>query len=238
MLVLGIEASGNSASVALVKAGHTLASVTRPDRHGHASWITEMVDQLLADAKSNFAAISHVAVGCGPGSFTGIRVGLAAAHGYGLGLDIPVLGVSSLAALAHGNHASDEADHLSLALIDTRRGNIFAQGFFGGTEISDVVDVPHDELADHIPALISGDHDLGAAGCRIDGFAATEIAGILSQRGVAIMDAQDKDPDAIMAAKMVTSQLMDGALASDFPATPRYHSAPLLGPLKAKPADG
>jgi tRNA threonylcarbamoyl adenosine modification protein YeaZ len=238
MLVLGIEASGNSASVALVMAGKTMASVTRPDRHGHASWITEMVDDLLAEAKSDFAAISHIAVGCGPGSFTGIRVGLAAAHGYGLGLDVPVLGVSSLAALAHGSQAGDEGDHLSVALIDTRRGNLFAQGFSGGREISDVVDVSHDELVDHIPALIRDHHNLGAVGLHLYGFAASKIATTLTQQGVAIADAQDKDPDAIMAAKMVTTQLRDGALAADFPATPRYHSAPLLGPLKANPVKG
>jgi tRNA threonylcarbamoyladenosine biosynthesis protein TsaB len=234
MLILGIEASGNSASVALVQDEITLASVTRQDRHGHAGWITQMVDSLLAEAKSDFSAISHIAVGCGPGSFTGIRVGLAAAHGYGLGLGIPVLGVSSLESLAYGA----AADHRALALIDTRRGHLFAQMFSGGKAISEVYDASQDELVDHLSAHLSQDDHQGAAGLFVHGCAASTIADILSKRGHVIPQYQDADPDAIMAASMVASRLASGEKEADFPATPHYHSSPLLGPAKAKLGQG
>ncbi len=230
MLILGIEASGNSASVALVQAQTPLASATRHDRHGHAGWITEMVDGVLAEASHDVSEISHIAVGCGPGSFTGIRVGLAAAHGYAIGLDIPVFGVSSLASLADAVANNQRG----LALIDTRRGHIFAQMFSGGKAITEVYDAPQDELVDHLSAHLSQDDHQGAAGLFVHGFAASTIADILSERGHMIAQYQDADPDAIMAATMVASRLKDGATAADFPATPHYHSSPLLGPAKAK----
>ncbi len=234
MLILGIEASGNSASVALVQAQTTLASVTRQDRHGHAGWITEMVDGLLMDASRNFSEISHIAVGCGPGSFTGIRVGLAAAHGYAIGLDIPVFGVSSLASLADGVAANQRV----LALIDTRRGHIFAQVFLGGKAISEVYDAPEDDLVNHLSAHISPDDNQGSAGLFVHGFTASAIANILAEHGHVITQFQDADPDAIMAATMVASRIQAGETAADFPATPHYHSSPLLGPSKAKSGQG
>ena len=93
--ILSIEASGAAASVALYDASMTKAAmpamITRADRHGHAAWITEMVDDLMQQEKTDFHAITHIAAGAGPGSFTGIRVGIAGSQGYGIALANPVL---------------------------------------------------------------------------------------------------------------------------------------------------
>ena len=80
----------------------------------------EDVDELLRDAGAQPGELDALAVGIGPGSFTGVRMGLAAARGLALALDIPVAGVSTLAALAAG--APD-----ALPLIDAKRRELFLE---------------------------------------------------------------------------------------------------------------
>ena len=213
MVILGIEASGNSASAAVVDGASAdtqcLGAMRLEARFGHAGVLTVEIDAMLKTAGVDYAALQYLAVGCGPGSFTGIRVGLAAAVGYGLALGVPVYGVSSLEAMA-GAEAG-----LSLSLMDTRRGGYFAQMFEDGKAVSRVFDAPLAELAVEFS---------GQKLVRIRGAGARELAGLLG-----VDDCREGESDGAMVARVIADALNKGADMADFPPSPRYHAAPLLG---------
>ena len=218
MVILGIEASGNSASAAVVDGGVCRGTMRLEARFGHAGVLTVEIDAMLKTAGVDYAALQYLAVGCGPGSFTGIRVGLAAAVGYGLALGVPVYGVSSLMALA-GYEAGVSVAGLSLSLMDTRRGGVFAQMFEDGKAVSRVFDAPLAELATQLR---------GQKLVRIRGAGARELGALL---GVSDCPEDDHngESDGAMVARVIADALKKGADMGDFPPSPRYHSAPLLG---------
>lgn len=118
---LVIETSGADCSIALIEDGEIIAERHEHVGRGHAErlipWIGALPDGGRAD---------EVIVGCGPGSFTGVRIAIAAARGLGLGWGIPVRGVSSLALVAAGR---DDAA-LTVA-VEGGHGEIFVQDFAG-----------------------------------------------------------------------------------------------------------
>jgi tRNA threonylcarbamoyladenosine biosynthesis protein TsaB len=87
--------------------------------------VLEHVDSALESAGLDVSDVERIVVGRGPGTFTGLRIGLATARGLGFALGVPVCGVSTLDALRHG-------DGVEAACIDARRGEVFASG--GGLE--------------------------------------------------------------------------------------------------------
>jgi tRNA threonylcarbamoyladenosine biosynthesis protein TsaB len=113
MLVLSFDTATPDASVALVRDGELLG-----ERSGRAAALLAAADALLSEAGLGPADLDRLVVGTGPGSFTGLRVGLAAARGLALALELPAAGVSSLAALA-------AAAPGALPVIDARRNEVF-----------------------------------------------------------------------------------------------------------------
>ncbi|HYZ18328.1 MAG TPA: tRNA (adenosine(37)-N6)-threonylcarbamoyltransferase complex dimerization subunit type 1 TsaB [Gaiellaceae bacterium] len=113
MLTLAFDTATDRATSAVVADGETLA-----ERASEPRRILEDVDQLLRQAGVEQGQLEALAVGTGPGSFTGLRMGLAAARALAFALDLPVAGVSTLDALAAGAPGS-------LAVIDARRHEIF-----------------------------------------------------------------------------------------------------------------
>jgi tRNA threonylcarbamoyladenosine biosynthesis protein TsaB len=113
MLILAFDTATDVATSALVSDGEVLG-----ERTSRAVTVLEDVDALLRQAGAHTGEVGGLAVGIGPGSFTGVRVGLATARGIALALGIPVAGVSTLAALAAGAPAA-------LPVIDARRGEVF-----------------------------------------------------------------------------------------------------------------
>ena len=102
MRILAIETSCGAASVAVAEGGvaEPLAVMSRPMARGHADVLAPMVEEVMRGIDGGFASLSRIAVATGPGSFTGIRVGLAMARAMAVALGIPVVGVSTLAAFA------------------------------------------------------------------------------------------------------------------------------------------
>jgi len=122
MNLLAIETSTEACSVALVHGQEVIArSELAPRRH--AELALPMADALLAEAGLGRHALDAIAVGRGPGAFTGVRLGVALAQGMALALDRPVVPVSSLAALAL---EAPEDEAAILAVIDARMGEIYA----------------------------------------------------------------------------------------------------------------
>jgi tRNA threonylcarbamoyladenosine biosynthesis protein TsaB len=114
MLTLAFDTATDVATVALVRDGEALG-----ERRSRAVSVLADADELLRIAKTGPADLDLLAVGVGPGSFTGLRIGLAAARGLGLALEILVAGVSTLEALAAGAPAA-------VPVIDARRREVFA----------------------------------------------------------------------------------------------------------------
>ena len=121
MLILAFDTATDLATSALVADGVTLGErTTRPQS------LLADVDALLVAADVVPSDLTGIVVGTGPGSFTGTRIGLAVAHGLALSLDLPVAGVSTLAALAAA------AEH-AFPVVDARRGEVFIIGPLAGT---------------------------------------------------------------------------------------------------------
>jgi tRNA threonylcarbamoyladenosine biosynthesis protein TsaB len=113
MLILAFDTATDVATSALVSDGEVLG-----ERASRAVTVLEDVDALLRQAGAHTADIEALAVGIGPGSFTGVRIGLATARGLALALGIPVAGVSTLDALAEGAPGA-------VPVVDARRREVF-----------------------------------------------------------------------------------------------------------------
>lgn len=100
MLVLGINTIGDVCEVALIADGMAVEVRSEPMTQGHDARLAPLVELLMQDAKRPLADLDRIAVIVGPGSFTGLRVGVAFARGLALALDRPAVGVSTLEALA------------------------------------------------------------------------------------------------------------------------------------------
>jgi tRNA threonylcarbamoyl adenosine modification protein YeaZ len=116
MLILAFDTATDVATSALVGDGEVLG-----ERTSRAVTLLEDVDALLRQAGMHTRDVEALAVGIGPGSFTGVRIGLSTARGLALALDIPVAGISTLAALAAGAPGA-------VAVIDARRREVFVPG--------------------------------------------------------------------------------------------------------------
>jgi tRNA threonylcarbamoyladenosine biosynthesis protein TsaB len=129
MNLLALDTATEACSAALLIGDHVIErSEIAPRRH--AELILPMIEALLAEAGISRRRIDGIAVGRGPGAFTGVRLAISVAQGLALGLDIPVLPVSSLAALAQDVPA--EIDASILSVIDARMGEIYAGTFRRG----------------------------------------------------------------------------------------------------------
>ncbi|TDH38006.1 tRNA (adenosine(37)-N6)-threonylcarbamoyltransferase complex dimerization subunit type 1 TsaB [Pseudohoeflea suaedae] len=161
MKLLALDCAQRLCAVALYDAGsgEVLARLDPEIGRGHAERLPALVDEVLAEAGVAFADIDRIAVTIGPGSFAGIRVGVAFARGLALALKIPAVGVSGLYAMA-GPCARD-AGLPVMATIDARRDRIWAAvvGPDGATlaEPAELTAVAAAELASRIPAVIVGD---------------------------------------------------------------------------------
>ncbi|MFQ7473488.1 MAG: tRNA (adenosine(37)-N6)-threonylcarbamoyltransferase complex dimerization subunit type 1 TsaB, partial [Anaerovoracaceae bacterium] len=136
MYILGIETTGAFASVALTKDGRVIGHVRGNDRFSHLQNLMPQVESVIKENKLSIGDISALAVSCGPGSFTGIRIGVSSARALSQILDIPCASVSSLEALAmrvcESDNLNDIVDKKVLVcpILDARRSQVYGAGYY------------------------------------------------------------------------------------------------------------
>ena len=124
MKILGLDTSTTTASIALLEDDRVLATATR-NTHRRTADVLIAVDEACRAAGVAPLQIEAVAVGAGPGSFTGLRIGMATAKGIAFAAHRPVWAVSSLAALA----SEAPRDGVIVAVLDARKGEVFSAAF-------------------------------------------------------------------------------------------------------------
>ena len=129
MLILAIESSAKPVSVAVYKAsdeegssGRLLGQYFQNNGFSHSRSLLALVESLLNNLEITLADISKIAVAHGPGSFTGVRIGVSAAKGLAWGLEIPVCGVSTLEAMAYQTFFEDT---VICPVMDARREQVY-----------------------------------------------------------------------------------------------------------------
>lgn len=125
--LLAIDTAGSACSAALWADGKVLAHEIAATRHGQAVALAPMLDRLMTATETDFKALGAVAVSCGPGGFTGMRVGLATARALALAIGCRAIGIGSFQVLAatamrSGGHRETPV----LAVLDSRRDELFA----------------------------------------------------------------------------------------------------------------
>ena len=187
MLLLAIDTAGPDCAVAFARAGpggaEILFRITERIGRGHAERLMPMIEVALERAGIAFADPERIAVTTGPGSFTGVRVGIAAARGLALALDIPAVGVGSLDAFARPVSRAYKTGTV-VAALDAKRGEVYvlARDLASGAAMIEATAVPIDDVAQRLgrarhPILLTGSGApivaaaLGGEGISIDGTA-------------------------------------------------------------------
>ena len=223
--LLAVEASGNSASMAVVTGDAVLGVAKREATHAHAPHMADLLRQCLAEAEVEAGAITHVAAGCGPGSFTGIRTGLALAKGVALALAVPIYGVSSLTALlSEISEVPSESTSMSiLVVVDSRRGGYFACLYDGGHKaVTPVFETNAETLAGRVK-------EISPQTVTLLGHDAANLARALQSEGITITKTIATDPNALAVAYYVRHLIQNGVAAADYPAIAHYHRGASLG---------
>jgi len=132
-MILQIETATASCSVALAKNGTVVGLRQVKGRNLHAEVITRFVEEIITGAGFSYNNLDAIAVSCGPGSYTGLRIGISTAKGLCFALDKPLIAVETLAAMAGGvaglDEYSNQTDLLLCPMIDARRMEVYTAIF-------------------------------------------------------------------------------------------------------------
>jgi tRNA threonylcarbamoyladenosine biosynthesis protein TsaB len=191
-VVLAFDTAGSACSVTVGCGQATLAGERREMRHGHAEALLPMIDRVMAAAALTPADINIVATSIGPGGFTGIRVGLAAAQGLALAARAELVGVTSFAAVAA---LVLEADTPILVALDSRREDFYVQVFAGdGSPLGPPAAILPEDLGQFVTDTV------GNAKLRIAGDAADNAAATLADRDLTVIAGSEPDARGVLAA--------------------------------------
>lgn len=160
-VILAMDCAAGACSAAVARDGEILARRFEAMSRGHAEVLMPMVEDVLERAATPYAELDLLAVSVGPGGFTGVRIGLAAARGIALAGAIPLLGVNTLEVLAHGVPERERSGRTVLAVLDSRRADLYAQAFAGDlTPLAEPAAVMPEDLEAMLPdgpAVLVGD---------------------------------------------------------------------------------
>lgn len=129
MYLLHIETSTGVCSVALSHNTSLLAERWQNEANVHAEKLTTFCEEVMTEAGISFSQLNGVCVSMGPGSYTGLRIGVSAAKGFCYALSIPLLAVNTLEALAYGMQAEANANMLLCPMLDARRMEVYRAVF-------------------------------------------------------------------------------------------------------------
>lgn len=211
MKILALDTALNACSAAIWTEGGVVARAFESRARGHAEALMPMIEGLRREAGIAYADLDRLAVTVGPGSFAGTRVGLSAARGLALATDLPLIGITTLEAIAFG--LDPNADEAIVAVFDAYRGEIYVQVFGSGLEpLTEPLALPADEAAARIPrsrVLLAGN---GAA----------RLVPALEARGISWRIAPGREePDAAMFAGLAALRA-----PGDAPPSPLYLRPP------------
>ena len=134
-LILNIESSTEVCSVSLSRNGEILQILENVSGQNHSMLMTVFIEQIFKETSLQMSQLEAVAVSGGPGSYTGLRIGVAAAKGICYALNIPLIAITSLAAMAHqvitnpGLYGLPEVPMLFCPMIDARRMEVYTAFF-------------------------------------------------------------------------------------------------------------
>lgn len=216
-MILAIDTAGSSTSVAVLSALHPatiLSSQHRAERMGQSEFLLPLIDAALKDSGKTLADITHLAVCTGPGSFTGLRVGLATAHALAKAQNIALYGIDLFSALRHGMAQALPAEQAATTAIvlDSYREELFVQM----TAQSEPQMLDSTQLSDALNAQHSSYHAQ------------------LDQNELAVPPVQlDLPVGAVLVGQKLAALLAEGAKPADYPAAPFYLRAPDISTPKA-----
>ncbi len=124
-LILSLETATNICAVALHENGELLGELSSPIERSHGSVLTVLIDKLLTNKKIDKQRLSAIAVSIGPGSYTGLRIGLSTAKGIAFSFDIPLIGIISLEGIAKHAQLNAKGHQFYIPMIDARRDEVY-----------------------------------------------------------------------------------------------------------------
>ncbi len=153
MLILGIETSTMTGSVALMNEKGLIAEYTLNLRETHTSRLMPAIDRILKDASLTIKDLDGIAVSLGPGSFTGLRIGIATAKGLAQGLNIPIVGIPTLDGLAFKLFNCQD---LVCPILDARKGEVYTALYKNGKRLTRYMACEPGELLKKIGLRVKG----------------------------------------------------------------------------------
>lgn len=224
MNILAIDTALSTVSVCVANMStyEVVAFEVAPMERGHAEYVAPAIERTMRAVDGGFESLSRIAVTVGPGSFTGLRVGIAAAKAIGLVRRVPVVGVSTLSALA-APHLEAKCPCVIACSIDARRERVYFQAFSPGgqTLAGPAIGAPRDAL-----------RAIGSGPVRLVGSGSLAMAREAALRGLRIEAKDDaRAPEIAYVARL-------GALANPekAPARPLYLSQAEARPMAPKAA--
>ena len=218
MNILALDAATAACSVAYWCDGRVRANRLAEMERGQAECLMPMVRTVLDEARVGFADIDHLAVTVGPGAFTGLRIGLAAARGMALAAELPVTGVTTLEAVAQGVPKAERQGQCLVVALESKRADLYIQAFSEClAPLTDpVAMMPDNLLTELIPELPHEQILLAGDG---SGRALRALAGVACQASSA-----PGVPDAVHVAAVAAARLAHGV--ASLPPEPLYLRQP------------
>jgi tRNA threonylcarbamoyladenosine biosynthesis protein TsaB len=224
MKILALDSATSSCSVAIWADGVVLATERADLPRGQAEALLPMLERVQAQAGLTLGALDRVAVTIGPGYFTGLRVGLATARGLALAMGKPLLGITTLAAVAAGVPAAERGEGIVIVALDSKRVEPYVQAF---DRTGRILTSPAAMLAGAFAAICPP-----ATRAVLAGNASAQFIDVLSARGVTIIQSTaDPLPDAAHVAAIAATIDLPTR-----PAAPLYlHPIETTQPVRARP---
>ena len=222
MRILGFDTATSACSAAVWEDGRIAARRFEPMSRGQSERLMPMVREVLSEAGADFPDLDLLAVTTGPGAFTGLRIGLAAARGMALAGDLACFGVTTLDAVAAGVSETERQKANVLVVLDSKRAEVYAQAF--RSDLRPLSEAQALMPADLAALTANGEGD--ADRVLVAGDGAGQVIQALKDKGIeAVLSTAPGVPDAATVAAIAAERW-----SSDQPAEP-------LRPLYLRPPD-